>query len=535
MLQSIKSLLLLFIFSVISGISMFFAWPENNAIPLVFVSLIPLFYFTDKVDSIYKRFKGAYLFSLAFVAHYVWLCLSLAWLHTTSPKTYQLAIIIESLSFALIFIPLPKIRKRLGRNWSWIYLISAWMSLEFINQNWPMGTPYFLLGSGFGKYPQMIQFYSIVGIEGGSLLILLVNLGICLMISDLLQKKSLFKPILITAVGLAPFLLSLLHLFDFDSSQTKKIKVAAVHSYLETYADDSHNHPERTVKKLSSLMKKKDLVDVELVLWPETVISNLGWVSNIQGDLAFNSILQQLDSNVSYSICTGGYTYSVAEKNEDDPYLAFEAARKLYYKAHNVALTIDTNGLISIRSKGIFIPFQERIPYLKQLPFLKEWVDLVGANTMVSHYENSKNVHKTMNGIPFVPVLCFESTYPYFMAMNASQGALTVILANENWNKDLSGSDQYLHSNVAIAIQSRTAIARSSNSGISAMIGPDGEIIEKRKGKNEGTIVQDLPLKEDLTIYEMIAGTIYKLSIIVALSMFIWAVLNKLRGKEAKS
>lgn len=512
---------------------MYLGWPIISVTPLLFIGLIPLFFTVDQLDASLTKFKGLYLILLIFIAHYTWLSLSLGWLNVTSPKTYQLAIIIESLSYSLVILPVFFIRKRIGENMGWLFMISAWVSLEFINQNWSLGTPYFVLGNGLGPYPQLIQFYELLGVEGGSLLLLLSNLGCYLLVKNIRERSKIKKSLIVLSIGVLPFLLSALHLFDYDSGTNKKVKVAAVHSFLETYADDSHKHPEKTVEQLWSLMGKRDLSNVELVLWPETVISNLGWITNIQGELAYKAMMDKKKFHPNFSICTGGYSYSLVQKNDEDPYIAHEVTRNIYYKAHNVALTLDTNGLINIRSKEIFIPFQERIPYLKQLPFLKNWVDFVGANTMVCYYENSKNVHQTMSGVNYVPVLCFESTYPYRMAQNAQEGALSVILANENWNKDLRGSDQYLFSNVGIAIQSRTSIARSSNSGISAMITPDGTIRQKRKGRNEGLIIADLPLKEDRTFYEIIAGLIYKMSLIITLGLIAWSFLNKLRGKLA--
>ncbi|MES2800359.1 MAG: nitrilase-related carbon-nitrogen hydrolase [Bacteroidota bacterium] len=534
MVHQLKSLLLLVLLALISGLLISLAWPGDTLVLFLFIGLIPLLFAIDKIALSDSRIKFLHLFLIAFITHYTWTSLSLGWLKASSPKTFQLAILIDAVTFALIFLPTFAIRKNLGIKFQWVYTISSWMALEFINQQWAMGAPYFVIGGGFGMYPQMIQFYSITGIEGGSLLVLLSNLGGYLVLKNTIKKQAVKKSMIILTIGLAPFVLSMAHLFDYEIEGREKVKVAAVHSFIETYADDSHAHPEKTINFLWDLTNQSKLDDVELVLWPETVIFNLGWVTNLQGDSAYKSLMEKMKSQTTFSLCTGGYSYSAVPKNEDDPYIAHEKARNIFYKAHNVALTIDTIGLMSIRGKEQFIPFQERIPLLKQLPFLKNWVDFVGANTMVCPYEQSEEVHKTMNGTSYVPVLCFESTYPLKMAKHAVEGELVVILANENWNKDLSGSDQYLYSNVAIAIQSRTSIARSSNSGTSAMIDPSGKILTKRKGRQAGVLIAELPLKEDATIYELMAGTLYKTGLTLAAFLLIWSTFKQWMGRTKK-
>ena len=122
--------------------------------------------------------------------------------------------------------------------------------------------------------------------------------------------------------------------------------------------------------------------------------------------------------------------------------------------------------------------------------------------------------------------LCFESTYPLRMASNAEESDFIAILANENWNKDLSGSEQYLYSNVGMAIQSRTSIVRSSNSGISAIINSYGEIVGRRKGKDIGVIEADILPKEELTFYESISGLLYKLSSFIFVASLIFGMFN---------
>jgi len=531
-----KSKLTLIPLAILSGVLMFLGWPTIGFFPLLFVGLVPLFFALEKLEQSYGKWKFPLLLILVFVAHFVWIGVSLRWVYVTSPKTYYIAITLESLSIALAILPHFFIKQQLGDRMKWVFFVIAWMAVEYFNQHWMMGTPYFVLGSGFGMYPQLIQMYEFIGIEGGTLFLLIANVFLFLVIKDGLQKKVNRKHIIGVFVGLSPFIFSLF----FDLSEGKEarkdqIHVAALHTYQETYTDEAHMHPEKVVDDLYDLSAKSDLNKVELICWPETIISNMGWLNGLINENAYKTLSAKLDKHKDLSICTGGYGFSLAKDGPNDPYSKLDEARGYYYQIHNVAVTINKTGRWPIRSKEIFIPFQERIPFLKEMPFLRNFADVVGANETVSYYEYGDNLHKTLKGNVFVPVLCFESIYPVRMAENAKDANFVTILANEFWNKDLSGSDQYMFNHIAIAIQSRTPIIRSSNSGISAIIDRRGNLIERRKGSDVGVISALLNKKTDQTFYEKIAGAFYGLSTFLFFGMIILVLFLKMFKSTKKA
>lgn len=512
--------------AILSGILMNLGWPDNDFYPLLFIGLIPLFFAIDQLELMASKWKLLLLFFIVFCSHIVWTGMSLRWLHETSPKTYQVAIVIDALTLSLILSPLFLIKKYAGEKLKWVYFVAAWMTMEYFNQHWMLGAPYFILGSGFGKAPELIQCYEFIGIEGGSIFLLMTNIAGYKLLKNTLKRESVKKSIVLLSIGLFPFVFSLFLGNSVDEFKQEKIKVVAVHSFLDTYHDDSHKYPQRSVERLWDITKKAQLDNVELVVWPETIISNMGWLNNIVNEGAYKSLSDKLKEFPQLSVCLGGYGFSLAKDGAVDPYAAFDEKRKFYYQAHNVAITMNNGSIWPIRSKEIFIPFQERIPFLETLPFLKNFADIVGSNTMVSPYTKGSNIHRTIKGSKFVPVLCFESTYPLRMASNAEESDFIAILANENWNKDLSGSEQYLYSNVGMAIQSRTSIVRSSNSGISAIINSYGEIVGRRKGKDIGVIEADILPKEELTFYESISGLLYKLSSFIFVASLIFGMFN---------
>ncbi|MFO0496107.1 MAG: apolipoprotein N-acyltransferase [Flavobacteriia bacterium] len=512
-----------FLLSILSGLLFYIGWPTNGLFPLLFIGLTPLLLaFHYLANSDIKR-KGIMWFSFLFIAHASWIGLSSNWFYDSSPKSYFIGVLFESIAYSVLLSPMLFINKRLGRKWSLIYFLAGHMTIELVNQYLVLSTPFFSLGSGLGMFPKIIQSYEIIGIEGGSFFILTANLGCYLALEKILSKQKPGKSLALISLGISPFVLSIFMSFNPDN---KKTTIAALHTFQDTYNRRTHFNPEEIVNKLCEKSKLNSFSKTELLAWPETIISNVGWMNNLSGENSYKSMLLKLKNTNELSVCFGGFGFSLDPEGQNNPYSRLEKARNFYYRTHNVAVTINKDGLYSLRGKEIFVPFQERIPFLETLPVMEEFADVVGTNTMVSGYENSRTVHKTMLGKKFVPVLCYESIFPLKMAEFASESDFLVVLANEFWNKNLNGSEQYLCSNVAMAIQSRTAILRSSNSGISAIIDQDGKILVRKKGRNAGIIHASISKKQDFTFYELIAGIFYKISLIVYLGLLLITIFR---------
>jgi len=526
--MNVKTLLTSISLAFVSGIALFLAWPSIGVFPLLFIGFVPLFFALESLSCWHSKWRVMVLMAVLFVGHYMWIGGSFRWIHAASPRSYQIAVVTESLTLMLALLPIFSIKKWLGERMKWVYFVAVYLAVEWVNQHWMMGTPYFVLGHGLGMYPSLIQSYEFIGVEGGSLFILLVNLGVFYVIKDLVRAKNSRTSILFLTVAISPFLLSLLFSGGNPDEDKKKIHVAALHTYMETFSNETHVNPSLVVDSLWRMSLKSQLKEFDIIAWPETIISNMGWVNNIANEQAYASVTEKLVNYPDLSVCLGGYGFSEVSAQNIDAYTVTDSARGFHYTSHNLAVSMNSSGRWPVRGKEIFIPFQERIPFLDHFPFLRNFADLVGANTMVSVYKNSDQIHRTSKGYKYAPMLCFESIYPVKMAGLANESNFMVILSNEFWNKDLSGSDQYMYTHVGIAIQSRTPVVRSCNSGISVIIDKYGKIVAKRKGKDVGVISAKVAGKTDDTFYELIAGSIYKLATGLVGFLLIWMILKRI-------
>ncbi len=518
------------VFPIISGLLMTVGWPTYGIFPLIFIGLIPLFLAFDEIEKIAGKSKYFAVFFANFIAHFIWIVISLKWLGTTSPQSFLTGVTFESLSLSLALIPTIWVGLKYGKMWRFVFFAVAWLSVEFLNQNWLLGTPYLALGSGFGMFPKMIQHYEFIGIEGGSVWLLVCNFLIYNLIIKIKQKAKIVKPMIITvSVIFIPIFISL-SLYQKQGSEDLR-KISVLHAFLNSNTKEYSFHPERITDSLIHLSEKGLKEKSELIVWPEVVIPNLGWLMSINQEKAFTSIYQHLKKYPQTTICTGGYGFTLTKSNsEEDPYASYDPANKYFYLTHNIALSITYGDRSPIRSKKFFVPFQERIPFLKEFPFMANLADLVGGNAKISYYPNGVETHQTKTKINYTPMLCYESVFPLIMAEKADESDLIVIAANENWNKDLTGSKQYLYNNVGMAIQSRVPIAKSSNSGVSAIIDKYGNVLEERIGRNSGLITQKISLAEGPTFYSSISGLFYWISVLLFVPFYLLFLYSSLKS-----
>jgi apolipoprotein N-acyltransferase len=515
--------------ALLSGLLLYFAWPNRGVSVLLFVALVPILY----VFKLIKHFRAIKRIIIVFLSfffmHLVWLIGGSSWLVDSFIKSYISDSVIESLTFAFPFILLAVFKY--NKQWQfWFLFISIWMSIDYLNQNWLLGTPYYILGSGFGMSHNWIQTYEFIGIEGGSMAILLSNISLFLLANNYQHKKKIVCHISTFVLSISPFLISYLLMSTTpDNTKGKQAQVAILHTYTPTYTAENHYQPDKMIHHLWNLSKDMDTSST-LLIWPETIISNLGWLSNQANEIAYQTFQTILKDKPELTICTGGFAFTIDPKGKKNPYASHDAKRNFYYNTHNVAISYYSNGAQSIRSKQIFVPFQERIPYLEKTNFMTYFADVVGANSKTTFFTKGKNIHFTSKNETFTPILCFESIYPLNMAQQSKNVDFIAVLANEHWNPNFNGSKQYLYNSVAMAIQSRIPIFRSSNNGISAIIDKYGNIVQTKAGKEEGIINARAEIKTSKTFYEGINGLLYKIGLIFLFILSLYGLLLKIKN-----
>ena len=197
-----------------------------------------------------------------------------------------------------------------------------------------------------------------------------------------------------------------------------------------------------------------------------------------------------------------------------------------YYDAYNTALQIDTSG-IQIYHKSKLVPGVEMMPFAPLLQHIKSLsIDLGGiSGSLGSQKERSVFYSKQAT---VAPIICYESVYGEYVLEYIRRGAdMLTIITNDGWWKDTPGYRQHLAYASLRAIETRRAIARSANTGISGFIDANGNISEATEWWQSAVISTELPTYQGITFYTLYGNYIGRLATFVFVILFFYSLAKR--------
>ena len=110
---------------------------------------------------------------------------------------------------------------------------------------------------------------------------------------------------------------------------------------------------------------------------------------------------------------------------------------------------------------------------------------------------------------PFAPLVCYEGVFPGELYPMDARPDWLVISTNDAWFGDRAGPRQHLAIGQMRAIESGLPVARSANTGISAVIGPQGRILAQLPLYEAGVLVRALPAPLPRTPYDRLGELVW--------------------------
>lgn len=135
---------------------------------------------------------------------------------------------------------------------------------------------------------------------------------------------------------------------------------------------------------------------------------------------------------------------------------------------------------------------------------------------------------QTSGGIKFAGLVCFDSVFPELCSRQVKNGArLVIVSTNDSWYKTSAALDQHLKHSVMRAVENGVSVVRSANTGISALIMPDGRIAESLGANKYGSITATLPISSETTLYSRTGDIINAVGIIFVFSAALYRILSE--------
>ena len=505
-------------------------WPTYGFPVLLFVAFIPLLYVAHDIKE-HKtlKHKGWRLFAVSYLAFFIWNFITTNWLQYADMFGACFAILVNSLLMASLILIYQAVAKRTSINKSLIFLITLWICFEKLHLGWEFSWPWLNLGNAFSDHPKWIQWYEFTGTFGGTLWIWLVNVILFKAIlnffktseSRILKRAALQT----TAIICIPIVISIVRYYTY-TPEPNTIEAVVLQPNIDPYSEKYNATNKKVGELLQGLAEESITNKTNLLVTPETVLAE-----NYGVDLpSFNRSSEFFQAksfvynypNLNYLL--GLQFYQKHTNASDILPTSNQYNDNLWLDYYNSAAFINSDKAPLIYHKSKLVVGVENFPYQSVLkPIIGDAMLDLGGTVAMKTTQKERSAFKLKNTeFKVAPVICYESVYGEFVTGYVREGAnILAIMTNDAWWGDTQGHKQHLSLARLRAIETRRAIARSANTGISAFISPKGELLQTLDYNTQGSLKANIPANTNITFYVQAGDYIARISMFIALGLFI--------------
>jgi apolipoprotein N-acyltransferase len=410
-------------------------------------------------------------------------------------------------------------RKKFSGSLPYIFLAVAWIAWERFYFDAEISWPWLVLGNAFARTTWAIQWYEFTGALGGSLWVWACNLGIFGFMASLSDgswacynnKARIAAISAFTAIIAIPIISSAVIKGRYAGAmdEGESLPVLIVQPNIDPYNKFQAMSQEQQNALLEGMVKdalKERKADSTagplLIVTPETFTSDIivGQYDRSRTWRRFTTLLADYpDVNMLFGASSYDYIFAEKAPSHNARYLQ----DGLWVESHNSALMTDGTKRTEIFHKSKLVVAVEKTPYPAIFCKID---DLLGGvmGRCVGQEEISLLKVRSLDGqsIPVGCAVCYESVYGEYYCDYIRKGAKAMtIITNDAWWGNTPGYRQHLSYASLRAIETRRAIARCANTGISAIIAPDGEIIQPTPWWEPAVIEGEIPLRDDITFF----------------------------------
>jgi apolipoprotein N-acyltransferase len=449
---------------------------------IIFPSLILLIYSINNT-SIKQTFITGYFYGLGCFGFGVsWVYISIHEHGNASPLLagfFTLSFIMTTLAFfpacKLVLYQYIQSKKPANKNLNLLILLpSIWVIFDWI-QSWLFtGFPWLYVGYSQTNSP-LASFAPIVSVFGLSWLVVFISSIIYLIIKNLKafinnnNNQYCLNHILSYLVILVILFISSLSLspIQWTKKQFDTEKIILIQGNIPQEDKWQNEQLQNHINKYLELTQPY-WTDHSTIFWPESAVPiPLHYVNKLIDHIKI--LTQQSNS----TLITGIPILAEPIKNNN----------KQYY---NAMIAIDSMGYSNNKNfatyyKNKLVPWGEYVPFEKIFRGLINFFDLPMSNFIPGTANNLPyNILTSKNSsIRWLPFICYEIAYPDYVINHAKLGNAIVTISNDAWFGNSIGPWQHLQLARMRALETARPVVRSTNNGITAIINPNGKIIQQ--------------------------------------------------------
>lgn len=494
-------------------------------------ALVPLLLISHGYDASRRSFwRMAGYASLTFA---LWNVAVAWWVWNASPMGVLASTLVEVLLFDIVFMIYHYASKRAKPSISYILLVSGWIAAEYLYLTWQASFPWILIGNGFASDTWAVQWYSVTGVFGGSLWVLLVNLLLFQFIVRR-DKRRLWQA---CAVAGVPLVVSLVMFWTYRDPAGPQTTITVVQPNIEPYTE-KFEWPQERQNDIMLALAAQAPREADIIAFPETAVEDNIWEHDLMGSRSVVRLHEFMKENYPASqLITGATTYRLYPDEKEKTRTARHSSGGLWYDVYNTALAIDSTERVALHHKNKLVIGVEMMPDWAILrPLYGLIVDLGGTTGQLGTdglFRVFRHPRPSGGDVLSAAPVCYESVYGQHFAEFTARGAqVMVIITNDGWWGDTPGYRQHFSFARLRAIETRRYVARSANTGISGFISPRGDVRETLGWDVRGTLTDTVALNAKVTPYARYGDVIARVCVFLFALAIFYYIVYRLRKRN---
>lgn len=378
------------------------------------------------------------------------------------------------------------------------FVPSVWVLTEFVRGHIFTGFPWVLVGYTQAGWLPVIQVAELGGVWGVSFLVVMVNSAVFMALRGLRARRAagparaggnrfLASPWVAAAAAAVLLTSALAYGFIRIDAMDERVKgwrpitVGIAQGNIEQGVKWDRSFRDSTLDIYRGLTLEAASKGADLVVWPETAAPFY-----LGSDGGGTARVLDIASDAGAYVLTGSPSYAYHPDTDSADFF-------------NSAYLVTPGGALSGRyDKVHLVPFGEYVPLKRLLFFVKKLTHGVG------DFSPGLGPYPVPYGHAGLGVLiCYESIFPELASAQVRNGAdLLVNITNDAWFGRTSAPWQHFEMSILRAVETRTYLIRSANTGISALIDPSGRVLGSTGLFEKGLLVEEARLRRGpLTFY----------------------------------
>jgi len=480
--KAVKHLLL----SILSGLLMASLFPKISLWFLAWIALLPLLVVIYEAKPKTSFFLGWLTGTVFFLGLTYWLLFLYSFVKSLSILAWITLSVFQGLFYGIFALGAGSIRKNFI-GWGRLFAIPAWwVTLEFLRSNGYLAFSWGILGYSQQAFSQLSQIAAVTGVYGISFIVVMVNIALVEMLMAPLEKVKRSLAYLGVALIILLEIIGGGFLFIRNQAKESKESIAATEKFnivavqgnvpqdqkWDPYKEDQikKSYYDSTVSAARS--------NPYIVIWPESAVPSF-----LLSDSSYLEKLEHLAKSHRHYILTG----------------SLHLDRKS--RQYNSAVLISPRGEVEEKYDKMRLVLFGEYTFKFMVNILRrfEGMSWVGESIVPG---NEHTVFETERG-NLSTVICFESGDARLCRQMVKNGAqLLVVITNDAWFGKSAAPYQHMQISSFRAIENGVYLVQVANTGITAVVNPQGEIIKTVSPFKKKLLTANIAFQTGRTIYQ---------------------------------